>query len=399
MTQAGLQVIDISDPANPQRVGGYDTAGHAYGVAVAGNYAYVADADAGLQVIDISNPANPQRVGGYDTAGTAYGVAVAGNYAYVADSDAGLQILSLAVVPAALTLNNPGNSFTGSGAGLTGVNADQLDGQHGAFYQNATNLTSGTLADARLSANVALLNANQVFSGSNSFAGVVVMTNAANSLAGTFAGNGAGVTNIPFTALPVVPLTNNQSGVTLKGLTTVSNLSVTATNFVNYLVVSNPPALNGNAITDVNADQLDGQHGAFYQNATNLTSGKLADARLSTNVALLNADQSFTGDNFFLGSVGIGTANPGYKLSFASVPGDKISLYGSSGPHYGFGSKPIDCSSTPTLAPRISCSAMARAPTSPKPFASRAPATSVSGRLIRASCSKWATPVNWVQKA
>ncbi len=90
---AGLQVIDVSNPANPQRVGGYDTSGYAYGVAVSGNYAYVADCDAGLQVIDVSNPANPQRVGGYDTSGYAYGVAVSGNYAYVADGDWGLMIL------------------------------------------------------------------------------------------------------------------------------------------------------------------------------------------------------------------------------------------------------------------------------------------------------------------
>ena len=68
---AGLQVIDVSNPANPQRVGGYDTSGDAQGVAVSGNYAYVADGGAGLQVIDVSNPANPQRVGGYDTSGSA----------------------------------------------------------------------------------------------------------------------------------------------------------------------------------------------------------------------------------------------------------------------------------------------------------------------------------------
>ena len=60
------------------RVGGYDTSGYAYGVAVAGNYAYVADGTAGLQVIDVSNPANSSRVGGYDTSGYADGVAVVG---------------------------------------------------------------------------------------------------------------------------------------------------------------------------------------------------------------------------------------------------------------------------------------------------------------------------------
>ena len=85
-----------------------------------------------------------------------------------------------------------------------------------------------------------------------------VVTNTATgiTLGGTFSGSGAGLTGLPFSALPAVPLTNNQSGVTLGGLTTVNNLSVTATNFVNTLIVTNPPALNGSAITSLNASQL-----------------------------------------------------------------------------------------------------------------------------------------------
>ena len=80
--------------ANPVLIGQWPgwPRGEAYGVAVSGNYAYVADG-AGLEVIDVSNPANPQRVGGYDTSGYAYGVAVSGNYAYVADWSWGLLIL------------------------------------------------------------------------------------------------------------------------------------------------------------------------------------------------------------------------------------------------------------------------------------------------------------------
>ena len=66
---SGLAVLDVSNPANPVRVGGYDTSGYAEGVAVSGNIAYVADRDAGLQIIDVSNPANPVRLGGYDTSG------------------------------------------------------------------------------------------------------------------------------------------------------------------------------------------------------------------------------------------------------------------------------------------------------------------------------------------
>src|SRR6266571_3765411 len=50
------------------------------------------DSGAGLQVIDVSNPANPQRTGGFGPTAGARGVAVAGNFVYVADS-AGLLIL------------------------------------------------------------------------------------------------------------------------------------------------------------------------------------------------------------------------------------------------------------------------------------------------------------------
>jgi hypothetical protein len=37
------------------------------------------------------------------------------------------------------------------------------------------------------------------------------------------------------------------------------------------------------------------------------------------------------------GNVGIGTGSPGFPLNFASAIGDKISLYGNAGDHYGFG--------------------------------------------------------------
>lgn len=86
-------MIDVSNPANPQWIGGYDT-GESRGVAVSGNYAYVADWDAGLQVIDVSTPANPQRVGGnqlFDGSD----VVVAGNHVFVAGFGEGLVGLDL----------------------------------------------------------------------------------------------------------------------------------------------------------------------------------------------------------------------------------------------------------------------------------------------------------------
>ncbi len=108
--------------------------------------------------------------------------------------------------------------FAGNANGLTNLDATDL---------------TGTMPDARLSGNVALLNAHQTFTASNRFAGTVTATNAANIFAGTFSGNGGGLTNL---------------------------------------------------------------------DATDLT-GTVPDARLSGNVALLNAHQTFTGSNRFNGTV------------------------------------------------------------------------------------------------
>jgi hypothetical protein len=92
---AGLQVIDISDPSDPITIATEDTSGYAYGVAIAGRYAYVADYDAGLQVIDISDPSDPVTIATEDTSGFALGVAIAGRYAYVGDHSAGLQVIDI----------------------------------------------------------------------------------------------------------------------------------------------------------------------------------------------------------------------------------------------------------------------------------------------------------------
>jgi hypothetical protein len=59
---------------------------------VAGQYAYIAAAKAGLQVIDVSDPTNPQRLGGCDAPDNARAVADSGNFASVADGEWGLQI-------------------------------------------------------------------------------------------------------------------------------------------------------------------------------------------------------------------------------------------------------------------------------------------------------------------
>jgi hypothetical protein len=104
----------------------------------------------------------------------------------------------------AVNFTNATNSFSGTFAGngalLTNLNASQL--------------TTGTVADARLTTNVALLNTNQTFTGSNNFTGANNFTNRANNFTGSFFGNG------------------------LVGWIVVSNTAVTATADTGYLLTS-----------------------------------------------------------------------------------------------------------------------------------------------------------------
>lgn len=91
----GLHIVDVADPAAPKKLGSYDTPGNAASVAVAGNYAYVADFD-GLRVINVANPTAPFEVGYYDAPWDAWDVVVVGNYAYLADDMGGLRIINVA---------------------------------------------------------------------------------------------------------------------------------------------------------------------------------------------------------------------------------------------------------------------------------------------------------------
>jgi hypothetical protein len=175
----------------------------------------------------------------------------------------------------------------------------------------------------------------------------------------TFIGNGAGLTNLSLAQFAGV-VTNGQGGVTLGG-TFTGNLSgnattaTTAGSFTGSLagdvtgtqaatavakvsglsaasVASGAAAANnatsvntpgavvkrdsvGNfAAGTITAASFSGDGSSLTgMNAANLA-GTLADARLSANVALLNASQAFTGINTFADNVGIGATTPGNLL-------------------------------------------------------------------------------------
>jgi uncharacterized secreted protein with C-terminal beta-propeller domain len=75
---AGIQIIDMSDPAEPEIIGHVDTPGQARSVEVKDDRAYVADGDNGVHIIDISTPRAPHIIDTIDTPGHARDIMVNG---------------------------------------------------------------------------------------------------------------------------------------------------------------------------------------------------------------------------------------------------------------------------------------------------------------------------------
>jgi len=141
----GLVIVDISTPTAPVLAATYGTAGNARGVAVAGSYAYIADASNGLVVVDISTPTAP-ALAANDTAGSAVGVAVAGSYAYVADWSNGLVVVDISTPTApavAGTYDTPGSAY---GVAVAGSYAYVADGSNGLVVVDISNPTTPALA-------------------------------------------------------------------------------------------------------------------------------------------------------------------------------------------------------------------------------------------------------------
>lgn len=149
-----------------------------------------------------------------------------------------------------------GIRFVTGGAGLT------VDGvpMGNVANQNASLLSTGTLQDARLSGNVALLNNSQTFTGAKSF------SNPANS----FAGNGGGLTNLSPASLAPGTADISITGAAATALTagTATN-ALFATNFAGFLA------------GDV--------------------SGIQSNTTVSPNIPRLNYTNAFIGSNLFAG--------------------------------------------------------------------------------------------------
>lgn len=193
----------------------------------------------------------------------------------------------LTASPHAIFALNAGDAATAATAttALNATNAGQLNGQPATFYQNATNLSAGTIPSARLS---------------GTYAGVLTLNNAGNS----FTGSGGGLTGLN--------ASNIASGTLADGrLAPTYTQSLTFSNASNWFV----------------GTFTGGGAGLTNLHATNITSGTLSSSRLEVPLALSGAvtggvvhagNTSATGDA--IGVVGASFSDIGkgvYGYSFA----------------------------------------------------------------------------------
>jgi hypothetical protein len=121
----GLQVLDVSDYANPAYAGAYTRDWPAYNLQVVDGYAYIIG-EYGLRLLDISDPATPVVASFYNREWNSewdseYDLAVAGEYIYIAARDEGLFILrrSDAVPPVSVSISGPEAGLLNTGYRFT----------------------------------------------------------------------------------------------------------------------------------------------------------------------------------------------------------------------------------------------------------------------------------------
>jgi hypothetical protein len=89
---AGVALVNVAVPTQPELLVEYDTPGLARRCVVQGNYIYVADDAAGLTILSLTGGV----VGNYNTAGLTHDVEISGSRAYLADDVGGLIVLDIA---------------------------------------------------------------------------------------------------------------------------------------------------------------------------------------------------------------------------------------------------------------------------------------------------------------
>ncbi|POZ50708.1 Calx-beta domain-containing protein [Methylovulum psychrotolerans] len=148
-SENGLQVLDVSNPESPTKVGSFKLY---YGIDVdlSGNLAYNADSSYGLRILDVSNPNAPVEIGGYATKDSGFvfckSVTLSGSLAYLVmegiDSDFadnGILIIDVSNPYRPTKLNSFPSAFEATDLAISGNQAYVTSGNAGLLIYDVSN--------------------------------------------------------------------------------------------------------------------------------------------------------------------------------------------------------------------------------------------------------------------
>jgi hypothetical protein len=94
-SSTGLELFDISDPTHPQKVRTVQATPGAWDIHLLDERLYLSCHHFGVRILDVSDPSDARVMGSLDNGGEAYGVFALGNSLYVADLQDGVEVLDI----------------------------------------------------------------------------------------------------------------------------------------------------------------------------------------------------------------------------------------------------------------------------------------------------------------
>ena len=166
---------------------------------------------------------------------------------------------------------------------ITDNGVDRLQINGSAYFKGGASMTGGWSRVNTIEASfpVFVFNSNNVKFGGIGYDNTVGYRFWANSTTNDVSGNGT----------EVLRILNDGSSIFFNSVS-VGNASA-STHALNQITADG--RYLGITATATNSGALNGQNGFYYRNASNINTGTLADAQLSANVPLLNADNAFSG--------------------------------------------------------------------------------------------------------
>lgn len=218
----------------------------------------------------------------------------------------------------------------------TAHNSSRLNGQPASFYQNAANLTTGTLAGARLS---------------GTYSNALNLNNAGNTISGTFTGSGAGLTGLDAGNLATGTVADARLSANVALLDNAQTFTGAKTFSAapSFTAAGSPFSVSSTAlVTNLNADRLDGLDStAFLQSIPTplaLTGNSSTHIIRGQNASTVNSASALSGHAS--GTTGItfgghfrsdSTTGRGVYGQATAASGVNYGLYGESASTSGIG--------------------------------------------------------------